>query len=134
MPKFMFAYKYEHHYCNVIESLYTPQIFKIPLCILVNGDHLLNEYWECPQSEKMCSLKMKFYNQNIPEVVNCFSEKSTRSPHTFNESNMIIRQFTMMVGMKNMKQELTLSILQIKAWKEYWVGQKPVNRALTMTP
>ena len=106
MPKFMFAYKYEHHYCNVLESLYTPQIFKIPLCILVNGDHLLNEYWECPtQAEKIGIFKMRFNDQNISQFVNCFSEKSAKSLQTFNESNMIVRQFTIMVGMKNITQE-----------------------------
>ena len=72
----------------------------MPLCLMVNGDPLINEYWECPQSEKICILKMKFNDQNIPEVVNCFSEKSAKSLLTFSESNMIVRQFTCMVGMK----------------------------------
>ena len=83
----------------------------MPLCILVNGDHLLNEYWEWPQSEKMCILKMKLNYPNIPEVVNCLSKKSVTSPHAFTESIMILRQFTIMIGMKNMKQELALSVL-----------------------
>ena len=68
---------------------------------MVNGDHLINEYWNCSQSEKICILKMKFNNQNISEVVNCFSEMSTKSLQTFSESNMIVRQFTIMVGMEN---------------------------------
>ena len=63
----------------------------MPVYIMVNGDHLINEYWECPQLEKICILKMKFNDQNIPEVVNCFSEKSAKSLQTFSESNMIVR-------------------------------------------
>ena len=74
---------------------------------MVNGDHLLNEYRECPQSEKICTLKMKFNDQNISEVVNCFSEKSAKSLQTFSESNITVRRFTIMVGMKNITQELT---------------------------
>ena len=90
----------------------------MPLCIIVNGDHHINEYWECPQSEKIFILKMKFNDQNISEVVNCFSEKSAKSKHTVSESNVIVRQFTM-VGSKNITQELTLSLLQIKVLEEY---------------
>ena len=115
---FLFTYKNEYHH-YVLESLYTPQIFRMPLSIMVNGDHLINEYWECPESEKICILKMKFNDQNISEVVNCFSEKSAKSLLTFSESNMIVRQFTIMVGMKNITQELTLSLLQIKVLEEY---------------
>ena len=133
MQNFLFTYKNEHHY-YVLKSLVTHQIFRMPLCIMVNGDHLINEYWECPQSEKICILNVKFNEQNISEVVNCFSEKSAKSLQTFSESNMIVRQFTIMVGMKNITQELTLSLLQIKVLEEYWAGQKGVNRALTRTP
>ena len=71
MQKFSLTYIYEHHH-YLLNSLYTHQIFRMLLCILVNGDHLLNEYWPCPQSEKMCILKMEFNDHNIPEVVNCF--------------------------------------------------------------
>ena len=78
MQKFLFAYKNGHHY-YVLESLYTHQIFRMPLSIMVNGDHLINEYWECPQSEKICILKMKFNDQNNSEVVNCFYVKSQQS-------------------------------------------------------
>ena len=91
MQNFLFTYKNEHHY-YVLESLYTQQIFRMPLCLMVNGDPLINEYWERPQSEKICILKMKFNDQNIPEVVNCFSEKSAKSLLTFSESNMIVRR------------------------------------------
>ena len=118
----------------VLESIYTHQKFRMPLCIMVNGDHLINEYWECPHSEKICIVKIKFNDQNISEVVNCFSEKSAKSLQNFSESNIIVRQFTIMVGMKNITQELTLSLLQIKVLEEYWAGQKGVNRALTRTP
>ena len=85
MKKLLLTYKNEHYY-YVLESLYTQQIFIMPLCILVNDYHLLNEYWECPQSEKMCTLKIEFN-----EVVNCFSEKPSKYPHTFSESNTIVR-------------------------------------------
>ena len=133
MQFFLFTYENEHH-CYVLESIDTHQIFWMPLCIMFDGDHLINEYWECPQSEKICILKIKFNDQTISEVVNCFSEKSAKSLQTFSESNMIVRQFTKMVGMKNITQELTLSLLQIKVLEEYWAGQKGVNRALTRTP
>ena len=86
----------------------------MPPCIMVNGDHLINEYWECPQSEKICILNMKFNDQNISEVVNCFSEKSAKSLQTFSESNMIVRQFTIMVGMKNIKQKLPCPYFRLK--------------------
>ena len=74
---------------------------------------------------------MKFNDQNISVVVNYFSEKSAKSLQAFSESNMIVRQFTIMAGMKNITQELTLSLLQIKVLEEYWAGQNGVHKALT---
>ena len=51
MQNFLFTYKNEHHY-YVLESLYTHQIFRMPISILVNGDHLLNEYLEFPELQE----------------------------------------------------------------------------------
>ena len=49
-PQYYGTEENEHHY-HVLESLHTHQIFRMPLSIMVNGDHRINEYWECPQSE-----------------------------------------------------------------------------------
>ena len=57
---------------------------------------------------------MKFNDQKIPEVTTCFSEKSAKSPHTCSKSNMIVKQFIIMVDIKNMKKETTKYVLQSK--------------------
>ena len=93
LAKFKFYSFFFYRTLYLSESLYIHQIFRIPLCILVNGDYLLNELWEFPQAEIIGNIKMKLIEQKIPTVVNCFFWKVFKSTYTCNESVMIVRQF-----------------------------------------